>query len=172
MLRYVMSLERTTRPHTPGQMWHNRPDEVRASLGLAPLPLIVSYKPEKSVCVAGRVGDGRRAGGAPDQHNRSAAWDGQRRYDRIRPVQEGPRAGAARTGKCVRARARVCDSATPSWRNTLLPGLVSVYMTVRCICERPQGAGVARTVAAVKADLYLCAMEMPRHKVIGANHLW
>ena len=31
---------------------------------------------------------------------------------------------------------------------------------------------MARTVAAVKADLYLCAMEMPRHKVIGANHLW
>lgn len=28
VLRYVMSLERTTRPHTPGQMWHNRPDEV------------------------------------------------------------------------------------------------------------------------------------------------
>jgi hypothetical protein len=39
-------------------------------------------------------------------------------------------------------------------------------------CTRAQGGGVARTVAAVKADLYLCAMEMPRHKVIGANHLW
>jgi homoserine dehydrogenase len=28
VLRYVMSLERTTPPHTPGQMWHNRPDEI------------------------------------------------------------------------------------------------------------------------------------------------
>ena len=28
VLRYVMSLERTTPPHEPGQMWHNRPDEV------------------------------------------------------------------------------------------------------------------------------------------------
>jgi len=34
------------------------------------------------------------------------------------------------------------------------------------------GAGLARTVAAVKADLYLCAMEMPRHHVIGASHLF
>ena len=34
------------------------------------------------------------------------------------------------------------------------------------------GSGLSRTVAAVKADLYLCAMEMPRHHVVGASHLF
>eukprot|EP01050_Picozoa_sp_SAG11_P018311 SAG11_NODE_2748_length_3012_cov_1.546859_2_plen_114_part_00 len=34
------------------------------------------------------------------------------------------------------------------------------------------GSGLDRTVAAVKADLYLCAMEMPRHHVVGASHLF
>jgi homoserine dehydrogenase len=34
------------------------------------------------------------------------------------------------------------------------------------------GGGVQRTVAAVKADLFFCAMEMPRHHVIGSSHLW
>jgi homoserine dehydrogenase len=41
------------------------------------------------------------------------------------------------------------------------------YSLIQCA-----GGGLDRTVAAVKADLYLCAMEMPRHHVIGAGHLF
>ena len=106
VLRYVMTLERTTRPHEPGQMWHNRPDETGHAT--------VSIREVHPTSTIGRL------------HG----------TDNVVTIES------------------------------------DLFKSGQELVLRGPGAGVARTVAAVKADLYLCAMEMPRHRVIGANHLF
>ena len=106
VLRYVFSMVRTTEPHTPGQMWHNRPKEE-------------GYIEVK-----------------------------------LREVDPNSQLGALQGTDNVLV---IESDLFKDGQELLLHG---------------PGAGVARTVAAVKADLFFCAMEMPRHHVIGANHLW